>query len=66
MKVFIIRHYDADDLITILSADSSDRAAEYYTEISDVHPSNFYVAPIPEVHADREFIIFSTWLDDDD
>lgn len=64
MNVYQINHYDAD-YVTLLSAESSERAIELYCELCDVHPSNIYASYIPEVHADREFIIYSNILDDE-
>lgn len=63
MNVYKIRYYD-NDYVTILSAESSDRAIELYCELEDVHPSNIYATYIPEVHADRELVIYSDILND--
>lgn len=61
MNVYKIQHYDAD-FVTILSAESSERAIELYCELCDVHSSNLYITCIPEVHADRELVIYSNIL----
>lgn len=65
MNVYEI-HHDNSDYVTILSAENSERAIELYCELSNSYPFDVYAIYIPEVHADRELVIYSNLLDDEE